>query len=97
MHPDIFGQQGHNDDAQRFYETWRAKQASDGLWIIFRRDGEKGCFSFMKMSNGWDIAFYQFETAKEVALSTNRAKFDPVYFQSDAPLVWQAIHRFYGE
>ena len=84
--PNLFGPIGQKDDMELFFSEWKARpvKGNNKVIVVGRKDGQKGCFSLIRLSDGrYDVAHYD-ETPKEIwsGLSTGM-KFDAGYFQTD--------------
>lgn len=70
---------------------WRARWS--GKVLIVGRRGVPGTFSAMRMTEGWDVAWYPDEKPNEIVAEMNKADgnlaiFDPMYFQVGAYPGW---------
>lgn len=100
---DLFGPVGHKDDAERFYNEWRQQGFNNGAvtFLVGRKDNAPGCFSLRRMTEGWDVAFYEETTPKQALadLKANRTPEDPIYFATDVKnkYIYQDLVKFLKE
>ena len=52
----------------RFHTFWKSKQV-EKVFIVGRRDGRPGCFSLMSLREGYDAAWYEDKTPKDLLQS----------------------------
>jgi len=82
--PVLVGGIGDGGPVDDFHRDWKMKKCLQTVWVIGRRDNSPGCFSVVRLGEGWDIAWYCEETPKDISTGLKGGTtYDAMYFTSN--------------